>query len=159
MRRAPQDDPLSFAALAGALLAYAGVDLLQARAGAGWAVAAGMTVLDTVAVVVFAWAVLQVAKKSPRFVQTLTALAGTGALLGLVAVPLVQLAVQAQQRDQAVPALAWGWLTLFIWSIAVEAHIFRHALSTRFGVGVVVATLHTLLILVLADVIFPRAAG
>jgi hypothetical protein len=108
--------------------------------------------------IVFVWAVLQFAGRPARLVQTLTALAGTGALLGLMGLPL---ALQAARAHQANGELAAGtvlaWLALLAWSIAVQAHIFRHALSTRYGVGLLVAALHIVLAINLLNMIFPGA--
>jgi hypothetical protein len=159
MRRAPQDDPLSYSALLGSLAAYVILDLSQAGASSGWVVSVGMTVMDTLVMIVFTWTVLMVVKKSPRFIQTLTALAGTGAVLGVLGLPLVYQAAKAHQADGPSGALVLGWLVLLAWSIAVQAHIFRHALSTRYGIGLMVAALHTVLAISLLETLFPRAAG
>ena len=48
----------------------------------------------------------------------------------------------------AVP-LVLAWLLMLVWSIAVQAHIFRHALSTAYGSGLLLAGLHTVLIVTL----------
>lgn len=157
LRRAPQDDRFSYPALATALLAYLGVDLLQAAGSSLWSIELAMTLMDTLVMVVFTWAVLQVAGRAARLVQTLTALAGTGALLGLVGLPMM---LQADSGHQAAggpsASLVIGWLTLLAWTIAVQAHIFRHALSTRYGIGLMVAGLHTVLAINLLELFFPR---
>jgi hypothetical protein len=140
------------------LSAYLCVDLLQMVGGVGWRVALAMTAVDALGMIVFVWAVLQFAGRPARLVQTLTALAGTGALLGLMGLPL---ALQAARAHQANGELAAGtvlaWLALLAWSIAVQAHIFRHALSTRYGVGLLVAALHIVLAINLLNMIFPGA--
>ena len=159
LRRAPQDDALSYRALLWALFAYVVIDLVQASMTSVWGVSLGMTVLDTVVLVVFTWLVLRVMGRSARFVQTLTAVAGTGALLGLVAMPLVLQASRANQGDGQTGTLVLGWLVMLVWSITVQANIFRHALSTRYGAGLLVAGLHTVLVIALLDYFFPRATG
>ena len=78
LRRAPQDDPYSPVVLAAALLAYVLVDVMQARTASGWPVSLGMSITDTLIVIVFTWLVLLFTGQSARLVQTLTALAGTG---------------------------------------------------------------------------------
>jgi len=156
LRRAPQDDGFSYPALATALLTYLCVDLLQAAGNSVWNIALAMTLMDTGVMVVFTWAVLQVTGRAARLVQTLTALAGTGALLGLIGLPLVLQAARAHQTaDQPSAATVIGWLVLLAWSIAVQAHIFRHALSTRYGIGLMVAGLHTVLAINLLEIVFP----
>lgn len=159
LRRAPQDDAFSYPALITALFAYGCVDFLQAWGGSTWNLALGMTLMDTLLMVVFTWAVLQFTGRRVRLVQTLTALAGTGALLGLVGLPLVLQAAGAHQVDDGPSAATvMGWLMLLAWSIAVQAHIFRHALSVRYGIGLMVAGLHAILAINLLEIIFPRAA-
>lgn len=157
LRRAPQDDAYSPLALALALCAYLCVDLLQAASSSAWRVAWAITLADTLLMVLFTWAVLQLAGKPVRLVQTLTALAGTGVLLGLVGVPLVWHAAQAHQAGASTASVVvLGWMVLLVWSIAVQAHIFRHALSTRFGYGLMLAGLHSVIAVVTLESLFPR---
>jgi len=159
LRRAPQDDPLSYSALQWSLAAYVVMDLLQARTSSDWPVSLGMTLLDTLVMVLFAWTVLLLMKKSARLVQTLTALAGTGTILGIVGLPLILQAAQTRAQDGPPGILLLGWVLLLVWSIAVQAHIFRHALSTGYGGGLLLAGLHTVLIVTLVETLFPRVAG
>ena len=159
LRRAPQDDPYSPVVLAAALLAYALVDVMQARTASGWPVALGMSITDTLIVIVFTWLVLLVTGQPARLVQTLTALAGTGTLLGLLGMPLMLQASRVQQSGEPGAALVMGWLVLLIWNITVQAHIFRHALSSRYGVGLLVAGLHTVVAIVALNYFFPPAVG
>jgi hypothetical protein len=72
-----------------------------------------------------------------RLPQTLTALAGTGFIFGLLS--LLILARVDPGKPQ--PDLALFYLVLFGWSLAVDAHIYRHALSVKMGIGVLLAVL------------------
>ena len=160
LRRAPQDDPLSYTALQWSIAAYVLMDLLQAGTSSDWPVSLGMTLLDTLVMILFVWALLRLMKKSARFVQTLTALAGTGTLLGIVGLPLMlQAARTTQAEDAAAGILVLSWLLMLVWSIAVQAHIFRHALSAGYATGLLVAGLHMVLIITLVETLFPRALG
>jgi cytochrome b len=159
LRRAPQDDPLSYSALQWSIVAYVLMDLWQARASSDWPATLGMTLLDTLVMVLFAWTLLLLMKKSARLVQTLTALAGTGTVLGVVGLPLILQAARTQTEDGPAGMLVLAWLLMLVWSIAVQAHIFRHALSTGYGTGLLLAGLHTVLIVTLVETLFPRVAG
>lgn len=159
LRRAPQDDPVSWDALLQALLGYFVIDLVQAGASSGLPVALGMTLVDTLLMMVFCWVVLRITGYTRRFLQTLTALAGTGVILGLLALPLVQLAASAHRNDEPMTDLVLGWLILLVWSITVQAHIFRHALTVRFGTGLLLAGLHTVLGIGLIETLFPQTSG
>jgi hypothetical protein len=72
-----------------------------------------------------------------RVPQTLSALAGTGFIFGLLS--LMILTRIDPGRPQ--PNLALLYLILFGWSLAVDAHIYRHALSVKFGIGALMAVL------------------
>ncbi len=159
LRRAPQDDPVSLTALVLALSGYMLIDLIQASASSGLPTAIGMTLLDTILMLVFTWVVLRVTGYTLRFVQTLTSLAGTGMILGLLALPLVQMAAGAHRNDEPMADLVLAWLVLLAWSISVQAHIFRHALTVRFGTGLLLAGLHTVLGIGLIETLFPQTQG
>ncbi len=155
--RAPQDDPAAFRTLLQALSGYLLVDFVQAGASSGTLTSLGIILLDTALMAAFAWVLLRVTAKTQRYTQTLTSLAGTGMILGLMALPLVQLAAGAHRNDEPMGGLVLGWLVLLGWSISVEAHIFRHALSVRYGIGLMLAGLHTVLAISLIETLFPQA--
>ncbi len=72
-----------------------------------------------------------------RLPQTVTALAGTGFIFGLMS--LLILARVDPGKPQ--PDLALFYLILFGWSLVVDAHIYRHALSIKLNIGVLLAVL------------------
>lgn len=72
-----------------------------------------------------------------RLPQTLIALAGTGFIFGLLSLVILT----RVDPNQSQPDLALIYLGLFGWSLAVDAHIYRQALSTRMGIGVLLAVL------------------
>jgi hypothetical protein len=72
-----------------------------------------------------------------RLPQTLIALAGTGFIFGLLALAILSRIDPAKSQ----PDLAILYLGLFGWSLAVDAHIYRHALSIKMGNGVLLAVL------------------
>ncbi len=74
---------------------------------------------------------------SARLPQTVTALAGTGLIFSIMALILVlQL-----QPDTHQPGLAFIWFGMFLWSLSVDGHIYRHAMSITMSMGVLVAVL------------------
>lgn len=70
-----------------------------------------------------------------RVHQTIGALAGTGFLFGLMSIALLS----ALNPGEPQPEIAFLYLGLFLWSLAVDGHIYRHALSTPLGLGVLLA--------------------
>jgi hypothetical protein len=96
-------------------------------------------------------ALLQFRGIGSRLPQTYTALAGTGFLFGAMSIILVMQAVP----DKPQPGLALTWFALFIWSLAVDAHIYRRAMSTTMSIGVLVAVLIFALNFIVIQALFP----
>ena len=47
------------------------------------------------------------------------------------------------------------WFATFLWSLAVDGHIYRHALSTTMSLGMLVAVLIFALNFVVIEALFP----
>jgi len=92
-----------------------------------------------------------------RLTQTLTALAGTGTLLGLCALPVIQLLSSGQATGQPSLLASMLWLLLFGWNLVVVAHIMRHALSVNFPVATGIAMLYTLVAIQIINALFPMS--
>lgn len=82
-------------------------------------------------------ALLRMKNLGGRVQQTLTAMAGTGILFGLISIPLLL----QFKPDTDQPGLALAYLGLFAWSLAVDGHIYRYALSIKMSMGVLTAVL------------------
>ncbi|MBT8051381.1 MAG: hypothetical protein HKO85_11675 [Xanthomonadales bacterium] len=85
-----------------------------------------------------------------RLPQTIAALSGTGFLFGLMSLYLISLI----DKEQPQAGLAGLYLLLFLWSLAVDGHIYRHALSSKMGVGVLVAVTIFTINLMLSRTVF-----
>lgn len=82
-------------------------------------------------------ALLKLRNLAARIPQTICAIAGTGFVFGLLALLLLlQL-----DPSQPQPGVALAYLGLFVWSLVVDGHIYRHALSIKMSLGVLVAVL------------------
>ena len=159
LRRGPQDDPRSYAGLALALLVYVVTDVLVAGGGSNWSAAWGMTAIDVLVMALLTAALLSLSGKNTRLLQTLTALAGAGGLLGLLALPAVRLSANYSADDQLPGLLVVFWLVLMVWSIVVRAHIYRHALSVNFALATAVAILQAFLVFKLVGRLFPETGA
>lgn len=89
-------------------------------------------------------------RRHERLTQTLMALAACEVLLGLLALPLTALFFAGAGAQDIAAMLS---LLLLGWNIAVAAHIFRHALSTSMGVGLLFAIGYTLISISLGGLI------
>jgi len=158
LRAAPQDLPASRVLLGIALGCYLFIAGLLAIPAYGAWTALGFASLDTFLLVVFVMALLYLLRRPGRIIQTLTALAGCGFLLGVPAVPLVFWGQPSQSADQVSSLLLAAWLLLLLWNLVVAGHILRHALSARLGTGIGVALLYALASMQLMAMLFPYQA-
>ena len=93
--------------------------------------------LQSIAVVTAgAGIVLGASRHLPRLPQALTTLLGTGALVNTLATAVAELGIAGEQISAAA---ALAILVLFFWGLGIDAHIFRRALDSGFGTGLMVA--------------------
>lgn len=86
-----------------------------------------------------------------RFLQTATAIFGSGAILNLVAVP-IHLMVGVEPGSDVVSQLGGVLnLLLLIWSLVILGHILRHSLDIHLGGGIAIAVVYFMLILLLVQ--------
>jgi hypothetical protein len=89
-----------------------------------------------------------------RFVQTATAIMGSGALLGLIVLPLLGAGGAAQEDGSGGGLIGLLVLLLVIWSMLVLGHILRHAFDLKLAQGTVLGLLYTVLSYSLISSIF-----
>lgn len=72
--------------------------------------------------------------RKSRFVQTMIAMYSSGLLLTIILLPIAAAVVRSagDPTDVAWQFLSLGYLSIFFWSIVVDAHILRHALALKF---------------------------
>lgn len=85
-----------------------------------------------------------------RFPQTLAALAGVGIFFNFVIWALLSQSDPASSQ----PALALIWFAVFIWSLFVDANIYRNALSVPLAMGMLVTVLALAASYVLIEMLF-----
>lgn len=129
LRASPQDLPASRAWMLGALVAYAAAGVLGVLDVLTFENAILVAAVDTLLLVAVTHLVLQWRRRENRLTQTLTALAGCGALLSLLAWGAAGLAREAFQPE-------WVWAAFLVWYTLVFGHIWRHALSITLAAGV-----------------------
>lgn len=147
LRMGPQDFP--YAREAGRIVVPAAVlaNFLQLRLTQDAVPALVLSAIEPLALALAAVALLQMRGLVHRAQQTVHALLATGAVFALAMVPIVAelaplLADAAQDPAvlEQVPAwLRWSAVILSLWNLVAMAHILRHALDTRFAVGLLAA--------------------
>ena len=144
-RRGPQDLPYSPAIFRGVVLCSAGAGLLFARVVYGSDRGIAELAVSLLLMLAIPWLLLTVRGVPSRYSQTLIALAGTGILFTLIYMPFASaLAGLPAVGPDTVPtrqhlALAWVTLALIGWKLAINGHIWRHAMNWPMFGGVALA--------------------
>lgn len=139
LAKKPQDIPESKNFLRLCLLFYAFLSILLAALSqtADRAIVAGL--LDVLMMMLFMYALLQINGKLSRWPQTVTALAGTGIIMSIVALPVYLLIgigdvnELSLSSEQTIGLLLLA--TLACWNIVIMSHILKHALETHFAIA------------------------
>ncbi len=129
LKQGPQVLPPSPGLLTLALLAYGLTGALLAALTLPWPRALLAGGADTLILAFFTYTALNLARKLGRFVQTLSALAGSLALIGALSfLPTLGL-YQAQVQGQPGTFYAFLLFGILLWDIAVIAHVLKFALA------------------------------
>lgn len=134
-RKGPQDVPMSWVLLKLTLLTYGMSSLLVLAVSLDPSPALLLTLADIGVLTGLTYAVLSFTNYIPRFVQTLTALLGTGTLIQLMALPIAIWTVRGVAQDTSAGLPDFLYLCLLGWSIAIIAHILHHALAVSRAMG------------------------
>jgi len=144
-RSGPESLPASVFLAQLTFAAYIGIQLplLFIQTGAGMRpLVSGFA--DALVLTAFTWTLLRLTGKSSRFIQTVTALYGTGVIISLVAFPVGALVLGSGSGN--VPLLAaLALLGILIWSVLVAGHIFSRAISRTMVEGVVISLVYFVL--------------
>lgn len=154
-KRGPQDIPASRPLLALMFAIYLATTAGLTALAVDWPMAIKATLVDAVVMPVFVLAVLWLRNFTERCLQTLTAMAGVGALFSLAAIPPFM--ITAGMPASSLSALASMLvLVLFFWNVLVLGHILRHALALAFPAGVLVALAYVAVSMVAAEYLVPE---
>jgi hypothetical protein len=158
LKRGPQDLPASQTLALGAMLTYFGLNFFLLRSGlpAGQAMLHAFLACGVLAL--YTHALLRWRQMAARYVQTLAALLVTGIALGLLTVGPMQalqpfleaLATAESESEILVQPPAWAILMYAvagIWHLVVMGHVFRHALDTTMGRGILFTLLYEIVLL------------
>lgn len=158
LRRGPQDIPASPELLTLSLLAYAATAAVLTVTSRPAVPALGAGVVEALLIAGINFALLALRRLDGRWMQTTTAMAGTGTLFTLAALPLFA-GMAGTDGNGGVAALLYAaLLLLLIWNVAVTAHILRHALSLPFPAALIVAAAYAWVIAAAITGMFPEPA-
>lgn len=152
LRNGPQDLPSSWSVCLGLAAAYLMLGVFTGqRLGDGDSASASLavTALQFTAVAVM----LAIRKFPERLPQTLSALSGVGVAFTVLSF----LFLSQADPDKQQPALAMAWFAVFFWSLMVDAHIYKNALSITRAQGMLIAVLLLASSYVLIEFTFKQA--
>lgn len=158
MARGPQDLPASRVLLITVTLGYFAIG-----AAVNWPLQSpGQAVLmagfDVALLFGFAALLLAWRGHPARWLQTVTALVGSGVIIGIIALPIIFSLYRAMLTQTDATLMLLVYWVLVGWIIAIYGHIFTQALSLRSRwAGLGVALVYFALSLVSVEVIFPRS--
>lgn len=146
LRRNPQDLPASngLAALVIGVGLLGGL-LLSITAGGSLFSGLVQTALDFGLMLGVLYLAMRALDKTPRFLQTATALVGADTLIGLLALVPVGLLGPELEESPMLMLAGLMFLALVVWSVIIAGHILRHAFEIRLGQGVAIAITFDLL--------------
>ena len=156
LRARPQDLPASRLLLVLTLIAHTLTGILASLQvlPASTALLAGIT--GTLMLAGMATLLLNIQGKRERITQTLSALAGSMAMLDLIALPLSAWWDRSHSGDSIDnPLPAFLLLALLGWNLAVMGHVLRHALGVAWFLGIAIAVAFYLVFMDIMKNLFP----
>lgn len=149
LRGGPQNLPASWPLMIFIVSAYLVQNLITGQQLEDESAAAKSLLAICLQVVVLA-GLLFWRRHTERFAQTLSALAGVGIIFNMITWALLTQSDPASNQ----PMLALTWLAVFIWSLFVDANIYRHSLSVPLAMGMLVTVLTLAVSYVLIEMLF-----
>ncbi len=159
LKVAPQDLPCSSRLLVRIIFLYAGSGLVVTSGVAEPALALGRVVLSLAVISVFSYVLLSALNMKARYLQTVTALIGTGIIFNLLAWPVLSFGNIEQASAIAVQLLSLVVIALISWEVLVTAHIFRNALDAKMTQAVLLSMALFLVTLTLSQLVFPETSS
>ena len=149
LRGGPQNLPASWPLMIFMVTAYLVQNLITGQQLEDESTAAKSLLAISLQVVVLA-GLLYWRRHMERFAQTLSALAGVGIIFNMITWTLLTQSDPASNQ----PALALTWFAVFIWSLFVDANIYRHSLSVPLAMGMLVTVITLAASYVLIEMLF-----
>ena len=148
LRAGPADVPASPWLLRVAVLAYFISGIFVSHVDHRWSVSLVASAADTLFLLALAWLVLRVKQYGNRYLQTVTSIAGSNAIIALVSLPVLMLFRLVEPHGQLTMLVLLFVILLVIWNLMVTAHILREALELQAGMAVIVTVIYTVLSLI-----------
>jgi hypothetical protein len=160
LKAGPQDLPNSTWLMKFSLVVYFALAVISQLLEYSLSMSLVAAIAELILMMLIVAILLQLRGYSERFNQTVTAMAGTGTIISLIALPLVNLASgispdQMTFTDNVIMVLI---MTVLLWSLMVTAHIFRNALEIKVGLAVALTVVYTIALMLVVGTAMSGAA-
>jgi hypothetical protein len=160
LKAGPQDLPNSTWLMKFSLVVYFALAVISQLLEYSLSMSLVAAIAELILMMLIVAILLQLRGYSERFNQTVTAMAGTGTIISLIALPLVNLASgispdQMTFTDNVIMVLI---MTVLLWSLMVTAHIFRNALEIKAGLAVALTVVYTIALMLVVGTAMSGAA-
>ena len=132
LKVAPQDAPSSSNAYYISVVSYFLVGAFVISVNQSMLTGLFLSGIQTALLMFLANLVLWIKKTPERYHQTMTALCSTGAIIGLIALPIMSYIATSGTAGVDSDSLSFGflvWLVLILWETIVIAHILKHSMD------------------------------
>lgn len=143
-KASPADIPASSILVNFSIVSYFIVGVLVSHIDHNWTISLVASLADSLMLIITTKILLSIRGLPYRFEQTVTTMAGTGALIGMISWPVFLLFRQVEPHSQITSIVLLLVLIVIFWSLFVVAHIFRYALDIRPGLAAVITTVYTI---------------
>lgn len=138
--------------------AYLLMTMLMIMPVGGLSLSIREAVLEIALLLAYTHIALRLSAHPGRYTQTVSALAGTGVIIGMLALPLAYALYKSALYGNSNALVLFAYILVFAWLLVVYGHIYRHALSTGLLIGVLVGLGYVILTSVVIEAVFPSPA-
>jgi hypothetical protein len=158
LKTAPQDLPYSFGTLSRVIFLYFITGVFIQSGAVEPLIAIYMMVVNILVLLSFSYALLVMRKLGERFVQTFSALLGTGVIFNLLAWPFLGLVGAEGLSDTMTALMALLMLSMLSWELLVTAHIYKNALNLPMVHSIMLSFALFFIAMVFSQIIFPETS-
>jgi len=155
-RKRPQDIPAAPELFWVILLCYGLISAILSYPTQTIYIAVLTGLIESAMLLLITWIFLYLRSLPARWLQTCTALAGTGVIFSLMAFPLFYFRVYAQAGPALQALTSLLIICLILWNISVMTHILKNALSSSYMLGVMGSLTYIALITYTLQLVLPR---
>jgi len=154
----PSDLPISQSLLKITLLIYLVISIVINQIDSDLNMSFFVSLTDVLFLMISTMLLLKFRGFQSRYVQTLTALAGSGSCIAFIGLPIIWWFYQIEPEQQATSYVMLLMIALMFWSLMVMAHIFRQSLEIKAGTAAMLTIVYTIIALLITGLVMSGVA-